>query len=179
VDDNIRSYNGSTGRNGVNYIPSVDAVQEFKVKTSNFSAEYGRSAGYTVNATIRSGTNQYHGSVFEFPRNDKLDANSFVSNVTGNIKAKFRRNQFGGTFGGPVKLPGYDGRNRHFSLPIMKANRFAKRRVHRCPMWPRRPSEREISQRQIGRSTIPELGGWDQTALSQPSHFRTTPFREA
>lgn len=114
VDDNIRNYNGSTGRNGVNYIPSVDAVQEFKVKTSNFSAEYGRSAGYTVNATIRSGTNEYHGSAFEFLRNDKLDANNFVSNFTGNPKAKFRQNQFGGTFGGPVKLPGYDGRNRTF-----------------------------------------------------------------
>ncbi|MGH9632876.1 MAG: carboxypeptidase regulatory-like domain-containing protein, partial [Bryobacteraceae bacterium] len=114
VDDNIRNYNGSTGRNGVNYIPSVDAVQEFKVKTSNFSAEYGRSAGFTVNATIRSGTNQYHGSVFEFLRNDKLDANNFVSNFTGNPKAKFRQNQFGGTFGGPVRLPGYDGRNRTF-----------------------------------------------------------------
>jgi hypothetical protein len=114
VDDNIRNFNGSTGRNGVNYIPSVDAVQEFKVKTSNFSAEYGRSAGYTVNATIRSGTNQYHGSLFEFLRNDKLDANSFVSNATGNQKAKFRQNQFGGTFGGPVRLPGYEGRNRTF-----------------------------------------------------------------
>jgi hypothetical protein len=114
VDNNIRNYNGSTGRNGVNYIPSVDAVQEFKVKTSTFSAEYGRSAGYTVNATIRSGTNQYHGSAFEFLRNDKLDANNFVSNFTGNPKAKFRQNQFGGTFGGPVRLPGYDGRNRTF-----------------------------------------------------------------
>jgi hypothetical protein len=114
VDNNIRNYNGSTGRNGINYIPSVDAVQEFKVKTSNFSAEYGRSAGYTVNATIRSGTNEYHGSVFEFLRNDKLDANNFVSNFTGNSKAKFRQNQYGGTFGGPVRLPWYNGRDRTF-----------------------------------------------------------------
>ncbi|MGH9659134.1 MAG: TonB-dependent receptor domain-containing protein, partial [Bryobacteraceae bacterium] len=114
VDDNIRNFRGSSGRNGITYIPSVDAVQEFKVKTNNFAAEYGRSAGYTVNATIKSGTNEYHGSVFEFLRNDKLDANNFVSNFAGRPKAKFRQNQFGGTFGGPVILPKYNGRNRTF-----------------------------------------------------------------
>jgi hypothetical protein len=114
VDDNVRNFRGSSGRNGISYIPSVDAVQEFKVKTSNFAAEYGRSAGFTVNATLRSGTNQFHGSVFEFLRNDKLDANNFVSNFAGQRKAKFRQNQFGGTYGGPVILPHYDGRNRTF-----------------------------------------------------------------
>lgn len=114
VDDNIRNFAGSVGRNGVSYIPSVDAVQEFKVKTNNFAAEYGRSAGYTVNATIKSGTNEYHGAAFEFLRNDKLDANNFVSNFAGGSKAKFRQNQFGGTLGGPVRLPGYSGRNRTF-----------------------------------------------------------------
>lgn len=114
VDNNIRNYRGSSGRNGVVYIPSVDAVQEFKVKTNNFAAEYGHSAGYTVNATIRSGTNEYHGSGFEFLRNDILDANNFVANYAGQPKSKFRQNQFGGTFGGPVRLPGYQGRNRTF-----------------------------------------------------------------
>jgi hypothetical protein len=114
VDDNIRNFAGNVGRNGVSYIPSVDAVQEFKVKTNNFSAEYGRSAGYTVNATIKSGTNGYHGSLFEFLRNDKLDANNFVSNFAGKPKAKFRQNQFGGTIGGPVRLPHYNGRDRTF-----------------------------------------------------------------
>jgi len=114
VDDNIRNFRGSSGRNGITYIPSVDAVQEFKVKTNNFAAEYGRSAGYTVNATIRSGSNEFHGSAFEFLRNDKLDANNFVSNFAGQRKSKFRQNQFGGTFGGPIVLPRYDGRNRSF-----------------------------------------------------------------
>src|SRR5713226_5675265 len=114
VDDNIRNFAGNVGRNGVSYIPSVDAVQEFKVKTNNFSAEYGRSAGYTVNATIKSGANTFHGSLFEFLRNDLFDANNFVSNFAGRAKAKFRQNQFGGTFGGPVALPGYNGHNRTF-----------------------------------------------------------------
>ena len=114
VDNNIRNFNGEIGRNGVAFVPSVDAVQEFKVKTNNFAAEYGRSAGYTVNAAIKSGTNDYHGAVFEFLRNDKLDANNFVSNFAGRPKSKFRQNQFGATFGGPVKLPRYKGRDRTF-----------------------------------------------------------------
>ena len=58
VDDNLRNFNGKVGRAGLTYIPSVDAVEEFKVKTNSFSAEYGHSAGYTMNATIKSGTNQ-------------------------------------------------------------------------------------------------------------------------
>jgi hypothetical protein len=114
VDNNIRSFAGSVGRNGISYIPSVDAVEEFKVKTNNLSAEYGRSAGYTVSATIRSGTNRYHGSLFEFLRNDQLDANNFVSNFSGKPRAKFRQNQFGGTIGGPVRFPYYRGRDRTF-----------------------------------------------------------------
>ncbi len=114
VDDNIRNFGGSVGRNGVSYIPSVDAVQEFKVKTNNFSAEYGRSSGYTVNATIKSGANDFHGSFFEFLRNDQFDANNFVANFAGKPKAKFRQNQFGATVGGPVRLPRYNGRDRTF-----------------------------------------------------------------
>jgi hypothetical protein len=114
VDNNIRNFAGSVGRNGISYIPSVDAVEEFKVKTNNLSAEYGRSAGYTVSATIRAGTNQYHGSLFEFIRNDQLDANNFISNFSGKPRAKFRQNQFGGTIGGAVRFPHFQGRDRTF-----------------------------------------------------------------
>jgi hypothetical protein len=114
VDDNLRAYNGSVGRTGLSYTPSVDAVEEFKVKTNSFSAEYGHSAGYTMNATIKSGTNEYHGSAYEFLRNDALDANNFVSNYSGKPKAKLRQNQFGATFGGRVRVPFYNGRDKTF-----------------------------------------------------------------
>src|SRR6266567_3994491 len=114
VDDNLRNFNGKVGRAGLTYIPSVDAVEEFKVKTNSFSAEYGHSAGYTMNATIKSGSNQYHGSAYEFLRNDALDANNFVSNYAGQPKAKFRQNQFGATVGGPVRLPFYNGHDKTF-----------------------------------------------------------------
>ncbi len=102
VDNNTVVNNGSIGRSGIAYIPSVEAVQEFKVKTSTFSSEFGHSAGTVINATVRSGSNDFHGTLFEFLRNDRLDANNFFTNAAGRPKAKFRQNQFGGALGGRI-----------------------------------------------------------------------------
>jgi outer membrane receptor protein involved in Fe transport len=82
-----------------------DMVQEFKVETNNFSVEFGRAAGGVFNVITRSGTNEVHGNLYEFFRNDKLNANDFFANRTGTQRAPFRFNQFGGTIGGPVVLP--------------------------------------------------------------------------
>ncbi|NOT59194.1 MAG: carboxypeptidase regulatory-like domain-containing protein, partial [Acidobacteria bacterium] len=82
--------------------PSVDAIQEFKVETAGYSAEYGQAAGGVINVAIKAGTNNFHGSAFEFLRNDKLDANDFFANRAGLKRAPLRFNQFGGTLGGPV-----------------------------------------------------------------------------
>jgi hypothetical protein len=79
----------------------VDAIQEFSVLTSNYSAEYGKTSGGVVNATTRSGTNGFHGSVYEFLRNSALDARNFFEDPT-KPKAAFKRNQFGGAVGGPI-----------------------------------------------------------------------------
>ncbi len=90
--------------NGTNFVvlPPVDAIQEFKVQTSNFSAEFGRSGAAVLNATIKSGTNAFHGSAWEFFRNDKLDSADWFENA-GNIpKGELRQNQFGFSLGGPV-----------------------------------------------------------------------------
>ncbi len=80
----------------------VDAIQEFSVLTSNYSAEYGKTSGGVVNAITRSGTNQIHGSAYEFLRNSKLDAKNYFDDPTQPIPP-FRRNQFGGTIGGPIQ----------------------------------------------------------------------------
>lgn len=80
----------------------VDAIQEFSVLTGGFSAEYGRSAGGVVNAISKSGTNAFHGDAYEFLRNSALDANDFFNVGAGNPKPPFRRNQFGGSLGGPI-----------------------------------------------------------------------------
>src|ERR1700676_4036086 len=81
----------------------VDAIEEFSVLTSNYSSEYGRTSGGVVNAITRSGTNQFHGSVYEFLRNDALDAANFFENAGGIKKASFRQNQFGVAAGGPIQ----------------------------------------------------------------------------
>jgi hypothetical protein len=91
--------------NGTNYVilPPPDAIQEFKVQTSDYSAQLGRAAGAVLNATVKSGTNSFHGDVWEFFRNDKLDAADwFEDNSTNPIKGEYRFNQFGGTIGGPI-----------------------------------------------------------------------------
>jgi len=90
--------------NGTNFVvlPPVDAIQEFKVQTSDFSAEYGRSGAAVLNATIKSGTNSFHGSAWEFLRNDKFDAADYFENAGGIKKGELRLNQFGVSLGGPV-----------------------------------------------------------------------------
>jgi hypothetical protein len=102
-----------------------DMVQEFKVETNNFSAEYGRAAGGVFNVVTRSGTNDLHFSAYEFFRNDKLNANDFFANRSGTQRPPFRFNQFGGTVGGPVVIPKlYDGRNRTFFFANTEIVRF-------------------------------------------------------
>ncbi|MEX2262933.1 MAG: TonB-dependent receptor [Bryobacteraceae bacterium] len=81
--------------------PSIDAIQEFKIETHNYGAEFGRGGGAVVQVTTRSGTNEFHGALFEFLRNDRLDANNFFN--SGRPKPPYRQNQYGGTLGGPVK----------------------------------------------------------------------------
>jgi len=90
--------------NGTNYVvlPPVDAIQEFKVQTSDFSAEYGRSGAAVLNATIKSGTNSFHGAAWEFFRNDKLDAADYFEDAGGVKKGELRQNQFGFSGGGPI-----------------------------------------------------------------------------
>ena len=108
--------------NGTNFVvlPPVDAIQEFKVQTTNFSAEFGRSGAAVLNATIKSGTNEFHGSAWEFFRNDKLDAADYFERGK---KGELRQNQYGVTFGGPVIknkiffFGDYEGFNRRQGIP--------------------------------------------------------------
>ena len=85
------------------YTPSVDAVEEFVVQESNFSAEYGFTGATVVNMVIRSGSNQFHGSGYDFLRNQVLDANSFFNNAAGLGLPPLKKNNFGGTVGGPIR----------------------------------------------------------------------------
>ena len=109
---------------GTSNLVSVDAVQEFKILTSTFAPEFGRTPGAQVTIASRSGTNAFNGNVFEYLRNDVLDATDWFVNANPNLrKAALRQNNFGGVLGGPLLLPSfgegtrplwYDGRNRTF-----------------------------------------------------------------
>lgn len=108
-------------QNQITFQPSINTVQEFKVDNSTVSAEYGRNSGAIVNIATRSGTNEYHGELFEFLRNEALDARNFFDRTAE--PPPFKRNQFGFNIGGPINLPrfgeggpvlSYKGKNRTF-----------------------------------------------------------------
>ncbi len=96
-----QEHSGTTGGGGVSYSPQVEAVSEFKVLTSNYSAEYGRAMGSVISMALVSGANQYHGSLFEFTRNDALNARSYFLARTAK-KPKLRNHQLGGSLGGRI-----------------------------------------------------------------------------
>jgi hypothetical protein len=106
---------------GISILPSIDAIQEFKVLTYNYSAEWGTRAGPTVLVTTKSGSNQFHGSLFEFLRNTKLDARSFFAATT----EKFNLNQFGGSLGGAIRkdktffFADYQGKQQRHGIPFV------------------------------------------------------------
>jgi hypothetical protein len=94
--------NNETWLQTVVTFPSVEALDEFKLQTSTYSAEFGKSLGGVVNLQIKSGSNKYHGDLYDFERNDALDANNFFNNRAGRKKPDFKQHQFGATLGGPL-----------------------------------------------------------------------------
>jgi len=113
--------------NQITTIPSIEATQEFKVQSNNLSAEWGRFSGGVINVSTRSGTNELHGSLYEFLRNSAFDANEFFNNRAGNKKPPFRMNQFGGSAGGPVWLGKfYNGRNKTFFFADYQGTRWRR-----------------------------------------------------
>src|SRR6202795_5232312 len=103
--DGIDNNSGSTNlqESSVQVIqPPPDALQEFRIQTRTYSSEFGTSAGAIINASIKSGTNQFHGDVWEFLRSSSLDANTYFNNLNGVPRGHFTQNQYGATIGGPV-----------------------------------------------------------------------------
>ncbi len=119
--------------NGAAYVivTPPDAIQEVNVQTSNFTAEYGRAGSAVMNATTKSGTNQYHGDLWEYFQNDLLNANSWNADRAGTGKGERRFNQFGFTWGGPVDIPKvYDGHNKTFFFADYQGTRLAQTSLH-------------------------------------------------
>jgi hypothetical protein len=101
------------GGGGISTMPSPDAISEFKALTSNFSAEFGQGSGGIMTMVLKSGTRDFHGSAWEFLRNDAFDANTFFANRDGKSKPELRYNNFGYNVGGPVFIPGVYNKDRN------------------------------------------------------------------
>ncbi len=110
--------------NGVAFSPPPDAVQEFRVETNSFSAEFGRTGGGAVNIVTKSGGNKYRGTAYYYHQNDFLNANSFVNNRFGTPRPVLRRHQYGFSLGGPLTIPKlYAGKNKTFFFTAFEGRR--------------------------------------------------------
>ena len=124
VDGVANTVNVNRGVQISQWVPAVDAVGEFKLQTGTLPAEFGRSGGSFMNIVIKSGTNDLHGTFYEFLRNARLDANSFYNNRAGLRLARYGSNTYGLTVGGPVYFPKlYNGKNRTFFFYSFEGSR--------------------------------------------------------
>jgi hypothetical protein len=118
VNSNTNNMNANTA------LPTVEGVEEFRIQTNSYSAEYGRSGGGVLTIATKSGTNELHGSLFDFLRNSRMDANNFFANRAGRRLGTFQRNEFGASVGGPILIPKlYDGRNKTFFFNAYEGRR--------------------------------------------------------
>jgi hypothetical protein len=144
---------------GVAFLPQVDAIQEFSVLTFNYSAQYGSRGGSTVLVSTKSGTNKFHGSAFEFFRNDYLDARNYFDPIK---KGKYRQNQFGGSVGGPIL------KNKTFFFVDYQGNRVRQA----APIQSIVPTEAQRTQHMFANpifNPAPSLSA--TTAASRTSYY--------
>jgi outer membrane receptor protein involved in Fe transport len=119
--------NNNLLNNGVVFNPNPDSIAEFRILESNYSAEYGRNAGGIISVVTKSGTNALHGSVYDYLRNDALNANTFFFNENGIPRNVLKRNQFGGTLGGPLSVPHLvNGKDRFFFFVGYQGQRLSQ-----------------------------------------------------
>src|SRR5437667_1744188 len=172
--DNVSYSSSYRGENAQIVQPSIEALQEFKIQTNAYSAEFGRSAGAVINAAVRSGSNAIHGSIYEFLRNDALDANVFFSNKFGSPKPVRHRNQFGVAVGGPVVrnkifwFGDYEGLREREGSPQARAvpSTLEKAGFFTTPVVdPFAPGKPEFGRNASGLWAIPQ-DRWDPVAAN-------------
>jgi hypothetical protein len=156
---------GTTALGTTSSLVSIDALEEFKIETSTYSAQFGRQPGAQVQLVTRSGGNHFHGTAFEYLRNEALDARDWFANAYGLPQAQLRQNQFGGTFSGPVMLPRFgqggrsywSGRNRTFFFFSYEGHRL------RIPVLTTNPTVPSLRLRQAAAPAVrPILNAYPQ-----------------
>ncbi len=152
--------------NEISVVPMVDSVEEFKVQTNSLPAEFGQTSGGVISVVTRSGTNQFHGSLYEFFRNDALDArNAFLTErdpVTGRTKPILRYNQYGGTLGGPIFLPRfgqggpalYKGKDKTFFFAGYERWNFRTANINRNTVPTLRERDGDFSNTRDGQNLL-------------------------
>ena len=172
LDYIVDGLSASTGRaHSVSTMtPTMDAVDEFKVITNGISAEYGRISGGAVELVTKSGTNAYHGQLFEYLQNTDLNANSWQNNELGAVRAPFGNNDFGFTLGGPVIIPKvYNGRNKTFFFVNYEGLRFRESGVQEITSVPTQAERSgDYTQSYYGCSNLALCGAqmWDPNGSS-------------
>jgi hypothetical protein len=165
--------------NQITTIPSVDATLEFKVQSNNLSAEFGRFSGGVINISTRYGTNDLHGSLYEFLRNTDLDANEYFNKLVGSPTPVFHMNQYGFAVGGPVYLPGiYRGRNRTFFFTDFQGTRWSQGQTYLASLPPLAERTGDFSQHLNAKGQLIVIYDPFSTVSdpSNPGHFLRTPF---
>ena len=147
-----------------NYAPIVDAIQEFKSQGHNDLAEYGGAAGGIVSVVTKSGTNQYHGALWEFLRNEVMDSRGYFEAA----RAPLRQNQYGASVGGPLSIPKlYNGKNRTFFYAAWEGYRYPL-----CKTKPERWRQRPRCARRLQRPGRTHLRSGDNDSQQRPVHAR-------
>ncbi|SDF06044.1 carboxypeptidase regulatory-like domain-containing protein [Terriglobus roseus] len=163
-------------------VPQVDSIQEFKVLTTAYAPEWGRTSGGIVTFATRSGSNQFHGSVFEYLRNSLLDANGYNANAAGTAKPHFQRNQFGYALGGPIILPHlYNGRERTFFFSTFEGLRQSQAGSYLGTVPTALERKGDFSQTTDSNGTLitmydPRTTRLDPTAPAGTTRYIRTPF---
>src|SRR5205823_139904 len=159
---------GSTALGTTQALVSVDDLQEFRVSSSTYSAEYGRNPGGQFAFETKSGTNQWHGSAFDYLRNDAFDANDWFNDYLLVPESALRQNDFGGTVGGPVRIPGlYNGKDKTFFFVSYEALRLTSPRaatISWVPDTALRTSAPAALQSALNAFPLPSPSGVDDVA---------------
>ena len=170
---------GGTALGTTQSMISVDALQEFRVQSSTYSAEYGRSPGGQFSLATRAGTNVFHGTAFDYLRNDAFDANNWFNDYYGEKKPALRQNDFGGTLGGRLLIPRlYDGRDHSFFFVSYEGLRLTLPQaatVQYVPDSTLRSKAPPAIQAILGAFPLPTAGGVDYGSLAQFIHSYSLP----
>ncbi len=179
--DSTNNVDQGSGSNSLMLYPSIDSIGEFRISTSNYSAEYGKSGGANIEVVTKSGTKDFHGDLFEFVRNDAFDANDWFLDEAGQPRNPLKRNNWGFTLGGPIYIPGHYNNDRtktfFFVSEEWRSNREGTIVDQDVPSVRERSGDFSECDPASPNFNQRRLWGWPVRCSDQPQHECTLPKR--